>query len=337
VTTFEEFLLEPAIVSETSPEPSGLVSQVRGRGALRMMYGETYDRFGPTFDALKYYSWLGLASQLLAAEGVPAAAEVVIADTATTRNASADEAEKLLRDGAAHAARMNQVCTDLGLPVSVILMSSFIDEPPFQERLEEVRKTFAASEVAAESIRQTVPERYRAEEEAKGWVYALEEVATIAPYDIKVGPPRERFYDDPARVVAGEVGWNPLCSVWLRPALPLGLPPSTFVRDRDLGTFGVTPYKAGSLGLQANRVLLDQQMVKSAQELLTATVPIPKPGVPNPMLEFANTCELIRWAAGGPAPEAFPSVRFFAGEAKKDDLVAGCLSIVEEIAQRLHF
>lgn len=334
MTTFEEFLREPAIVLETSPD---LLAQVRGRGSVRMMYGETYDRFGPTFDSLKYYSWLGLASQLLAAEGVPAAAEVVIADTATTRNASADEAEKLLRNGAAHAERMNQVCTDLGLPVSVILMSSFIDEPPFQERLEKVRKTFAASEVAAESIRQTVPERYRAEEEAKGWVYALEEVATIAPYDIKVGPPRERFYDDPARVVAGEVGWSPLCSVWLRPALPLGLPPSTFVRDRDLGTFGVTPYKAGSLGLQANRVLLDQQMVKTAQDLLTATVPIPKPGVPNPMLEFANTCELIRWAAGGPAPESFPSARFFAGEAKKEDLVAGCLAVVEDIARRLHF
>jgi hypothetical protein len=337
VSTFEQFLLEPAVVSETSPEPAGLLTQVRRRGPLRMMYGETYDRFGPTFDSLKYYSWLGLASRLLAAEGIEAAAEVVIADTATTRNASPEDAERLLRSGATHAERMNQVCTDLGLPVSVVLMSSFIDSVPFQERLEEVRKTFAASPVAAESIRQTVPERFREEEEAKGWVYALEEVATIAPYDIKVGPPRERFYDDPARVVAGVVGWNPLCSVFLRPALPLGLPPSTFVRDRDLATFGVTPYKAGSLGLQANRVLLDQQMRKSAQELLTATVPIPKPGVPNPMLEFANTCELIRWAAGGPAPDAFPSARFLAGEIKKDDLVAGCLSVIEQVADRLRF
>ena len=62
-----------------------------------------------------------------------------------------------------------------------------------------------------------------------GMAYAFEEIATIIEYNIKVGPPRERFYDEPARFIAGAIGNPPLSSVYLHPTFPLGVGPDLFL------------------------------------------------------------------------------------------------------------
>jgi hypothetical protein len=293
------------------------------------MYGETYDRHRLPFDSLKYYSWLSLAVRHLGELEQEADGTVLIADTATTRNAAPEEAMPLLDRGRERRDFVGRLLSRLGLAVHVELMSSFIDTPDYQEKLAVVRSVAGTHPAFLELIAHSVPEKYRAEEASKGWTYALEEVAAIFSYDLKVGPPREYFYDEPARLVARSLNGPGLTSVLLHPTWPLGLPMSALLRDPELEAHGVTPYKAGSRGLVKHRIMIEPGMTARAEQLLNDTPVIVRAGIPNPLRQFALTCYLVRCAAD-PAFASIQALESVAGESKTY-LVAFCLETVRYV------
>ncbi len=299
-TALENFLCDTRVVVRVVDSPVTI-----GTGDMAM-FGETYDRHPPSLDAFKYYAWLEIAQLCAKFDGNPIDVRVVVADVATTRNAPGDSKGALLALGARRAEWLRTAFMCLGWSITVCLMSDFLDTPDFQARLTAAEAAVRESSDAYASIVQTVPERFRAEEEAKGWRYALEEVATILPYRLKVGPPRELFYDDPARIVSRQMGGAAMSSVILHPTYPLGLPLSSLLRDSELEEFGVTPYKCGSRGLSNHRIKLGMEGTKEARDLLLAT-PVGRVGLPQPLREVATVCGLVNSAASGSlAVEEFP-------------------------------
>ena len=178
-------------------------------------------------------------------------------------------------------------------------MSEYLYSEEFQKRVGVIRELAKQSEEFYNWIAQTVPENKVEIEAQKDFSYAFDEVATIVGYDLKVGPPREIFYDEPARMVGAAIGLDPLQSVYLYPTYPLRLWKKLFLLNEEIEKFGVTPYKAGSKGLKANRIILGKTSLKSAKILIEQSVVTKNPIVPNAVLDIAIITEMARqWLSG---------------------------------------
>ncbi len=255
------------------------------------MYGETYDRFGATFDSLKYYFTVALIGRAAGPTAVPS---ILIADIASCRNEPEERHDELMAIGAAKVNFVRAVSNFYSLGLRVVAMSEYLDTDAFQDRLRRIRAHAANEQRIFEWVKQTVPASKVAIEQEKDFAYAFEEIATIIEYDIKVGPPRERFYDEPARLIAGAIAVPPLCSVYLHPTFPLGVGPDLFLSSPEIEEFGVTAYKAGSKGLEKNRIILGQTSQERLAALIQRSFVSKKREVPNPVLETAVVAEMAR-------------------------------------------
>jgi hypothetical protein len=265
--------------------------RVRSGHSIRIMYGETYDRYGPTFDSLKYYFAVASIGRAVGQLGIPT---ILIADIASCRNEPEERHEELVALGEARVQFVRAISDLYSLKLRVIAMSEYLDSASFQSRLRAIRAQVGRDEHVYRWIRQTVPASKVAIEQEKGFAYAFEEIATIVEYDIKVGPPREKFYDEPARMIAGALGYRPLISVYLRPTFPLGVGPDVFVSNAEIEEFGVTPYKAGSKGLEKHRIILGRTTYDRMAALIQRSFVSKRRDVPNPVLEIAIIGEMAR-------------------------------------------
>jgi len=103
--------------------------------------------------------------------------------------------------------------------------------------------------------------------------YALEELATIFSLgtNIKIGPPYERHYDEPAREIAQSFGFEKYVSVCLRPAQLFGNPHLDSQMAAWLSQEGITPYKIGSKGMDRFRIDPMQDSLVDAQHKICST------------------------------------------------------------------
>jgi hypothetical protein len=264
-----------------------------GRG-IKVMYGETYDRFGPTLDSLKYYFAVAAIGRAVGKSGLPVIPTVLIADIASCRNEPEDQYDELMALGEARVQFVRAVSDLYSLGLHVVAMSEYLHSASFQDRLRAIREQAEGRDQIYQWIRQTVPASKVAIEEKKNFAYAFEEIATIVEYDIKVGPPREKFYDEPARSIAGALGYPPLASVYLRPTFPLGVGPDLFVSNVEIEEFGVTPYKAGSKGLQDHRIIIGKTTDDKMVSLIRRSLVSKRRDVPNAVLDIAVIGEMAR-------------------------------------------
>ncbi len=220
------------------------------------MYGETFDEFPVPIDAFKYYSWLALVARALTSSGQAASCTVVVADDAVRTNKAMDWGEALIKQRCdqrvAEVEGFLQGCKG-GEHVHVELMSEVRRSPSFIERRSQAETLLRTSSAFRDGIVSSVRPERRAAEETKGFSYSLDEAALVSSFELKVGPPREQYYDDAARVLASADGRPELVSVLLAPDYPLALSPGDFMRNDELATYGATPYKAGSHGWRKNR------------------------------------------------------------------------------------
>lgn len=307
----EALLAEKSVVKETAPPVPEILRALEDRAAggqhLRVMYGETYDTFGATLDSLKYYFEVSRIGRALGAKGpgadagagaAGATATILIADVATCRNAPEDQHAGLMETGRSRAEHVRRVSEVFSLGLTVLLMSEYLHTDSFQQRLGRIKSVAAERPKVFDWVKQTVPESKVAVEAEKGFAYAFEEIATIIDYDLKVGPPREKFYDEPARMIARAVGEHPLASVYLHPTYPLGLGVDFFFNNEEIERYGVTAYKAGSKGLSDNRVVLEETPIGTpfgrTEQLIDASFVGKKPNLPNAVLDVALIAEMAR-------------------------------------------
>jgi len=278
-TTINDLLHDKHLVNNTSFQ--GAVA----KKPLRIVYGETYDSYGLTLDSLKYYFFTAMAAQLLAGQGASTEASVIIGDLHSVKNKIVKDKGSLLATASSRLAAINKVAKVYGLSLKVLLMSDLFEDADFKKRLAIITPIFNDSKEMQDIAKKTVLQNRLSQEVQSGFQYTLEEVALITGYDIKIGPPREVHYDKLAQLLGAKVGNPDFCGVYLRPTYPLGMGFDYFITHPEIEEFGLTPYKAGSNQLQANRIVLGVTSPAECKKLIDSSFISTNQTLPNPVLD----------------------------------------------------
>ena len=139
---------------------------------------------------------------------------------------------------------------------------------------EATKHEFAEAEKNAtfkELVLKAVPEDKRTHPKALD--YPFEELATIQSMDtdIKVGPPYEKKYDEPAREYASVVGFNKYIAIQLTKGFPFGNPELLLPTFKEIEEFGLLPYKKTSKGLSEYRIDPLNDDLEKTQTLIKST------------------------------------------------------------------
>ena len=249
---------------------------------IRIIYGETYDEYGLTIDSLKYYLFLSLLHKTLEDMGIKVESFVIIGDLHSVKNKIVQNKDGLLSEAHARLVQVNKIKSKLELKFEPVLMSNIFGDPMFKNRLETITPIFNKSEELKELAKKTILQNRQAQEEKTGFEYTLEEVALIMNYDIKIGPPRETYFDQ----LAQKLG-SGLKGIYLRPTYPLGMNFDFFINNPEIEEFGLTPYKAGSNKMQECRIILGKTSEQDIKNLINNSF-IPRDMfLANPILDLA--------------------------------------------------
>lgn len=264
------------------------VFDVFRKDRIKILYGETYDLYGITIDSLKYYLFVSLLHEF----GNSVESTILIADTASTINASSGDAQVILAEGQKRLSQVNEIIRIYNLPIRVQLMSELFQESQAQELIQKVRNIVSGSIEIQSMLQKTVLQNRIRQEDKSVYKYAAEAIATALLFDLKVGPPRERFYDEAAKVIAKKLKRQCYKSIYVMPTYPLGLDFIYFLLHPEIEKFGLTPYKAGSNKLQNQRIILGKTPLNRVNELIDASFVPKQSGLPDPVGDLMKTVKL---------------------------------------------
>ncbi len=251
---------------------------------IRLFYGETVDEFGMPIDCLKYYFTLSNLQKKLSA-----VATVVVADTASFMNDSTVQKREHIRSSLnSRIELLNKIIAVYRLPIKIRLMSEQFMTDEYKKLRAEIAKVDL--KVIEPLLSKTILPNKLAEERKKKFGYALDAVATGLLFDMKIGPPRERFYDEAGeKIMPGK-----LKSIYLTPTQPLGKNFAFFLTHPEIEEYGVTPYKAGSNKLQDFRIILGETSFIRAKELLETSFESENPDTVHPVKDIHAITEMAR-------------------------------------------
>jgi hypothetical protein len=266
------------------------VIDVFAKDRVKILYGETFDLYGITVDSLKYYLFVSLLCEL----HTNFEATILIADTAATINSSAGDTDILLIEGKRRLAQVKTIIETYKLPVNAVLMSELFRNSSVQTVISNVKKVIANSGEIQKLLQKTVLQNKIRQEDKQLYKYAAEAIATSLMFDVKVGPPRERFYDDAAELVSKLLHIPCYKSMYLTPTYPLGKDFTYFLLHPEIEEFGLTPYKAGSNKLQDHRIILGKTTPARIRELIDGSFIPRRKGLPDPVRDFEDIVELAK-------------------------------------------
>lgn len=266
------------------------VFDVLKKDRVKILYGETYDFLGITIDSLKYYLFVSLFPEL----GNSIESTILIADTASIINASSGDTLAILAEGKRRLGQINEIIRAYHLPVRVQLMSELFKERPVQELIGRVQEIVSQSAEIQSMLQKTVLQNRIRQEDKTAYKYSAEAIATALLFDLKVGPPRELFYDEAAVLIAKELKRKSYASIYLTPTYPLGLDFAYFLSHPEIEEYGLTPYKAGSNKLQEQRIILGKTTLKRVQELIDTSFVPNHAGLPDPVGDLNTIVRLAK-------------------------------------------
>lgn len=262
-------------------EGSGVV---RGKKSLKIFYGETVDEFGMPIDSLKYYFFLSLMAKHLAVN-----ATVVVADTASLMNDSTLQKQESIKQSLKRRIQLlEKIIAVYHLPITIRLMSEIFQSNEYKIIRQKVER--ADMKPLEPLLAKTVLANKFEEEKKKNFRYALDAIATGLLFDIKIGPPRERFYDEAGEIIVP----GKLKSIYLTPTQPLGQNFAFFLTHPEIEEYGVTPYKAGSNKLQNFRIILGETPMAKAKELIETSFESVSSDTVHPAKDLHAITELAR-------------------------------------------
>ena len=266
-----------------------------GLANRRCFYGETYDSLGMTIDSLKYYFFLSLLHRNLAKLGTNIESTVVIADTASGINKSS---QKLNADidqiGKDRLNYCEKIKKHFHLPLNFVLMSNLFSSDEIDSRIKLVESVGQNNTKVIKILSKTVLKNKIKQEQDSGFRYGLEAIATGSMFDIKIGPPREKYYDQAAKIICKKLKLKQLNSIYLQPTFPLGQDFSYFLMHPEIEKFGLTPYKAGSNQMQDFRIVLNKTTKAEVGDLVNSTYVTDNPTLPNPVLDLLFIADMAQ-------------------------------------------
>ncbi len=260
---------------------------------FRILYGETFDEQGNTLDSVKYYLFTSKLAKLIGSKyEIAVEPTILVADLGVFRNYP-DQ----IREMRGYAEDRQDFATNVRETYNgtfeVKLLSDIATTDEFMVRLEKVRDVSRSDDALMQMIIATVPPDRREESAKNGYIYSMEEIATILGIDIKVGPPREQLYDNATNSMLSHFGVDPLLPVYLTQTYPLGMPYSSYI-NLPIAKYGLTPYKAGSSQLADSRIIIGRTAKEDVVRLINDTEIEPARSKPNPVLDILMTADLAR-------------------------------------------
>jgi hypothetical protein len=280
--SLQQLLSNKCLINGVGLDVEEIIERIYSKKVIKIVYGETYDQYGMTIDSLKYYLFLYLLHKSLEKIGIKVESFVIIGDLHSVKNKIVKNKDDLLSNAKIRLNQINKIKSKLGLKFKPILMSDIFKNTEFKSRVEKTSQAFDKSEKLKEIAKKTILQNRQSQEEEAGFRYVIEEVALIMDFDIKIGPPREIYYDQLAR----ELGAN-LCGIYLRPTYPLGVNFDFYINNPEIEKYGLTPYKAGSNRMQDQRIILGKTSAQNIRDLIEKSY---IPGdilLANPILDLA--------------------------------------------------
>lgn len=259
---------------------------------INLVYGETYDEYGLTIDSLKYYFFIALLSNSIKINK-KIISNVIIGDLHSVKNKIVENKSSLLSQATRKIDFIKKINQIYGLNINPELMSQKFKKIEFKNTLEKVTNFFEKSTNTQEIAKKTVLKNRLSQEESVGFQYTLEEVALIFNYDLKIGPPREIYYDQITDIIKYNLKNKNFTGIYLKPTYPLGVGFDFYLRHPEIEKFGLTPYKAGSNKLQDFRIILEENNIKEkAKKIIESSYISNNSLIPNPVLDIYLTCQM---------------------------------------------
>lgn len=251
---------------------------------IQLFYGETVDEFGMPIDCLKYYFALSTLQKQLSAD-----ATVVVADVASFMNDSTVQKREQIKSSLKRRIKLlEKIILMYRLPIKIRLMSEIFMTDEYKRIRAEVAKIDL--KVIEPILSKTILPNKLAEERKKKFQYAFDAIATGLLFDVKIGPPRERFYDEAGdKIMPGK-----LKSIYLTPTQPLGKNFAFFLTHPEIEEYGVTPYKAGSNKLHDFRIILGETSIAKAKMLINTSFESNNPDTVHPVKDIHAITEMAR-------------------------------------------
>jgi len=289
----KEFLEQKGLVVAV-PTPEEIIERIEKikPRKLKILYGETYDKFGEPIDSLKHYFFVANLSKVLEDLGIPTEPTILIANTAVCRNEPVENHSNVMEYGNKRADLLKKINSIYKTGLNILFMDEFIHTKQFEKKVDEIREKCFGDYELMEMLEKTVPGDKVDIEKKKGFQYSLEEIATILDFDIKIGPPREKFYDELANKIAKSINKNDLLPIYLTPSYPIGLKFDFFLANPEIEEYGITAYKAGSKGLQNNRIIIGKTNKNDLKKLIENTFISKNPLLPNPIVDLCIIAEM---------------------------------------------
>lgn len=247
------------------------------RDTATIMTGMTFDDTGEPLDYLKQvFASFELAEEFQQ-QGYEPEVYLLVADNFVEMNQGADGMSDALVDECAERRQnyleaASEVFAD-SYPVNVEFTSDIKDDE-YRRIVGALGDQVEQDEGFAQMLLEPVPDDKMKPDQTNRELtkYTREELATILHLgtDVKVGPKREKLYDVPARsddVRRFSEEAEPVIGAYVSNTLPANLPEERVDEFREKG--GLTPYKAGSKGLDpdTHRVLLTDDEEDLRQKL----------------------------------------------------------------------
>lgn len=272
-------LSEKLIVQKTLGDVDKLPTKIR------VLYGETYDKYGITIDSLKYYLFFEYLARIIDNN-----IECIVAegDLHSVINPSVLEKNYLLQVGKERLEQIGRIFKSLRIThVKVNLMSELFGEKMIIDVVSKVSKLVKESTDLQNLLIPTVLKNRVAQERESGFRYAAEAIGFALKFDLKVGPPREENYDKVAQIIGKEVGGG-YEAIYLRPSYPFTKDFSFYLTHPEVEEYGLTPYKAGSNKLQDQRIVIGITSEEMIGDLI-ASAYVPQNFLyANPLVDLAS-------------------------------------------------
>lgn len=252
----KEYLDQKALVQAVSTVEeleAKIEDGIKSKKSLHLMMGQTFDN-GQPVEMLKYALFMmNLADQIRTA-GAQVISNWLIADhfiVEINQDQAASEAKVQRDQRVAYLRRLNQVYHgDIGF----VFSSELSRQDDYQRNLA-VLSTEAENNLEFRKlVLNAIPKDRR--DQLNAIRYPLEELATIQTMDtdVKIGPPYEALYDQPAREFAPVAGFNKYVAIQLTRSFPFGDPKMSTKTSDEIEQFGILPYKKGSKKLGDHRI-----------------------------------------------------------------------------------
>lgn len=315
----QEFLTQKGLVV-AAPTAEEIIKRAEETKKLKILYGETYDLHGEPIDSLKHYFFVANLAKVLNDVGIESEPTILVANSAVCRNTPEEDHAEVMEHGKKRANLLKKVNSVYKTDLKTMFMSDYIDTAQFKEKVENVKKKCLNNPHLMAMLEKTVPSDKIEIERKKEFQYSFEEVATILDFDIKVGPPREKFYDEIANSIAKNLNFKGLLPVYLTPSYPLGLKFDFFLSNPEIEEYGVTAYKAGSKGLQNNRIIIGKTSKDDLKNLIEKTFISSNSSLPNPTLDLCIISEIAKQRIGNQTGKNDLYDNFYSGKINSNDL-----------------